>query len=925
MAEQVNIENVGGENGVASEITLMKLLAAMELLANKTGADNKMAIKKANEQYKKSISDLNKATKTSTKERKENTEAVKDSTEAHETYASTITGTVMNALGKFAGSLWNVGNELLQGGDQIGDFAKHLPYVGDKAKDLAKFADDSISSFRELSSNGASFNNSLIEMRYAAAAAELNLDEFSGLVISNTDTLRMMGGTVQAGVKQFVALNKELKDTGGFGELKTLGFTIEEINEGLLSYSNLQMRLGRRERMTQTELVNSSREYMKELNLISKVTGKQRKEIEQGLAADAANASFRAMANSFAEGSEESKNFVSNMAMIKGLPEDMQTIIKDIADGVAQTDLGKKFSALAPEAAEQIAYALQNGLPKEELINAFSGLKNIDREILGGVGRNASAMAQALEESIPGISAILNIEPELRKFSEMNIAAARKEAEATDNTTAQLSKFEDSVKSLRAQIHTSLLDTGIFQQVGLGLGHVNEGLGKAAEGIANTSAYLQSLSGEEKSDLIDKTLFTGGIVAAIAGLLAAPSIVGALKDRIGGMFGGGDDDGGRTSRRSGGRAGRSSALGGFAKRLGGMAALGAGGIKAGLGIAAIGAGVGAAIIAVGAAIAGAAWLTGAALPKFTDGIKTFEELDSAKLKDAATAIGALAGAMAKMAGGKILDGLASFNIDWFDDEEDKAKEAQEKLEKMQGIFKQLDHFSQFSISPEALESIKSNAAALKVYSDAMSSVGTGASIASAGSLLESISGFFGGENPLEKLETFSKADIKNEKLQKNIASLKLFTEAFESVKDSGMMSFDFNDDLVDVVEDLADVDGNALNKTAKGMKVLASINGFEGSLDGLKDLDVDNVVNYTDAIEDLVEQLEELNKQLNGETNGGRFGSRKQDYSAGDLLSQTDKNKSKDDVNTTALIRVLEEIREVNKRTLRAINNMGDV
>jgi len=43
------------------------------------------------------------------------------------------------------------------------------------------------------------------------------------------------------------------------------------------------------------------------------------------------------------------------------------------------------------------------------------------------------------------------------------------------------------------------------------------------------------------------------------------------------------------------------------------------------------------------------------------------------------------------------------------------------------------------------------------------------------------------------------------------------------------------------------------------------------------------------------------------------------------LLGQSSKTKSQDQVNTSALLRVLEEIRELNKRTLRAINESGNV
>jgi len=100
---------------------------------------------------------------------------------------------------------------------------------------------------------------------------------------------------------------------------------------------------------------------------------------------------------------------------------------------------------------------------------------------------------------------------------------------------------------------------------------------------------------------------------------------------------------------------------------------------------------------------------------------------------------------------------------------------------------------------------------------------------------------------------------------------------------------------------------------------------------GLKNLDVDNVIDYAEAIEELTEAIADLNKELKGDSGGG-FGrgrsrggsSGGSDYNAGDLLGQMDKSKKENDVNTTDLIRVLEEIKNLNKRTLRSINEIRD-
>lgn len=864
MADQVNIENVGGDNGIASEITLQKLLAAMELMANKTGADNKMAIKKANEQYKKSISDLNKATKKGTGAREDNTEAVKDSTEAHRDHASMLSGPVMSALGKLSGSVLNLGNELLQGSNSIGAFSQHLPYVGKILGPFSEFVDNSIDTFRSLSASGASFNNSLVEMRYASAAAQLNLDEFAGLVTANTETLRMMGGTVQQGVRQFTNLNKELKDTGGFRELKTLGFTVEEINEGLLNYSQLQMRLGRSERMTQAQMAESASAYMKELNLMSKATGKRREELEQGMLENSVDASFRAMQNQFEQGSEGAENFQRSMMAIQALPPEFQTAMKDLADGVAQTDIGQKLAAVSPEIAEA-ARQIGAGADPQILLDALKGLRGVDEKILGGVGPTAAATAQALEGLVPGISTIANYSNIVAKVGEMDLNAAEKEAKATDGTTAALTTFEDSIRDLRAQIQTELLNTGVFQGVGNGLGYVNTALHDAAGGLREASAYIREFSEEDKQNLMDsaESFFTdpkviGAGVAGIGVLFASAAIKSALASSIGGLFG---SKGGVMSGKGGVRGGAGGGIGRGIGRGAGAAGAGAlSGIAKGLSAfanpkVAAGAGVLAAVITgVGAAIAAATWMTGSALPVFAEGMASFETLDGDKLKLAGEGMLSIAGGLAAFGGASIVGGVGSL----------------------------------------------------------------------ASSVTEGIAGLFGGDDPLEKLQRFGDLDLDVRGIERNAKAMRMFTDAFASMNQSGMMDFDVNDDAVELIEDLADVDGRALERTARGMKTLASVRGFEDTLSGLKDLDADNVENYRESLEDLVETLEKLNEQLAG-GDSGFLGSDKPEYTAGDLLGQSSKTKSQDQVNTSALLRVLEEIRELNKRTLRAINESGNV
>lgn len=70
--------------------------------------------------------------------------------------------------------------------------------------------------------------------------------------------------------------------------------------------------------------------------------------------------------------------------------------------------------------------------------------------------------------------------------------------------------------------------------------------------------------------------------------------------------------------------------------------------------------VGAAIAAIGAGIAGATWLMGAALPKLTEGLKTFESLEGAKLAEVGKSLGSLSLGLTEFAGSQFATAISGF-------------------------------------------------------------------------------------------------------------------------------------------------------------------------------------------------------------------------------------------------------------------------
>ena len=718
MADEIEIINVGGD-GVASDATLKALISAVEKMGG-SGSSTGAKVQELHNQAVKS------GIKVSTQNRdalEQNTKSVNTASKATSNFANKMKGAMFGAIGAVTNGLAGIGNELLNGGSQLGDFTQHIPVFGTLFGPFVGYLDRSIESFRQLSSVGASFNNSIEDMRRAAATSGMTLDEYTGFVSQNAEDLRLFGSTVQGGALGFTRLNKELKKTGQFNELKELGFSVMEINESLVGYASLQQKLGRLQGQSTEELAVGAGSYLKELDKLAKVTGKSREELEKQADALAADASFRAMANKLQ--GEELQNFTSSMQIIESIGGSTAVALKDLADGVPQTE---EAIALIAQAGPEVQYAMERvaqGADPQILIDALGAAGEKIDENSAGIG---AAGLTAIRTTNAAYGSIADEAYKLRKMGEQDLEAAQAEQDKRSEVTAKLATFDDAVRGIRETIQVALLDSGVFDLLGTMVTDVvgvlkttlgSDAFKKSMEDIsAQIKLFLEDVKNIGIKESIQNLFKEGGpfegafdgiktafkdamisgapvIVAAIAGVFAAGKVVDMIGSGIKAAFGmGGGDSGGKSSK--GGKGGKGG--GGLGKALGGLT----GGLLSGLakGIAAFAnpaiplgaAALGAAIVAIGAGIAGAAWLTGKALPTFSEGLQSFESLDGDKLAAVGKGVTSLgvglvafgAGSVASAIGG-ITDMFAGFL--GADSPADKIADMAEKLSGVDsGIF-----------------------------------------------------------------------------------------------------------------------------------------------------------------------------------------------------------------------------------------------
>ena len=461
MAEPIEITNVG-DGGVASEATLQSLVRAIEKMG---GGKGNASAKKVQEAYTKSQQSGLKANTEFSSSMNEASEAADKAASALSGLGSTVLAGIFGAFGALKSSITGLAGELVNGGDTLTDFAKHVPVVGSTLSIFTSYLDNTTAAFRDLSSVGAGFGNNLKLVQDTAANLELGLGEFQSLVGSNSETLRLLGGTVTQGIAEFAKINKLMK-AGPWDDLKAMGFTVMEINEGMVGYIELQRTLGRNEKMSAAEIARGSGEYLEQLDRLSKVTGKSRKEMEATMQRQAQDAGFRALMNQFDEGSEEAKNFAASMAMIDTLPADVAAGMKDLADGIPQTEAGVALLATAGPEMRDAMMKVAQGADPQVIIDAI-GAAGVDIEKFSGLeGTERAAFIEQLRQSNPTMAGILDAATQMQKLGSAEFKAAQDEQAKRDDISSTLTTFDDKIKEIRASIAKAFLDSGLFENLG---------------------------------------------------------------------------------------------------------------------------------------------------------------------------------------------------------------------------------------------------------------------------------------------------------------------------------------------------------------------------------------------------------------------------------------------------------------------------
>ena len=638
--------------------------------------------------------------------------------------------------------------------------------------------DSTAKTFYDLTKAGATFGGDMIAMRNAASASGSTLEDFSKAVGGNIKGLSSFSGGSTNGAMALTNLTREARNNQR--ELTRLGISYRDTPEFLAGFvgdlSNagfsLQSFGGDFSRVAKVAVT-----YRKDLQALSEITGKNLADQEaesKKLATDAAFQSLLADMNV-----EQAASMKALMASMSPLEQQMLKEKMVLGTFGAETAAAAATMPGVAGRVTDVTNALARG--ESDMVAVYANSSTARHAQLAedaAIARDYAKMGVFTNNTLTKIgeenAIFLSRQAEQNAQAAGNLEEVRKQQAIQQELTQNITEREEAMQQIRVAFQTlgtALIDSGV---VGVIVSGMNI--------LADTISGISSLIGDNVISAL--VIGIGGLFAASAAVGAVKSGVGAITDKLtAGLFGGG------------GGAGKGG--GGI---LGGLLSGAATGLKAfsnpqiliGAGILA------GTILPIDGVIAGATWLMGAALPKLTDGLKGFTEIDGTALANTAYGMLLLSGALAACGAGTAVAGLGSL-VGGITSGIGKLFGAEDPMDK-------LVRFASYDIDTVRVEN---NAKAMVAYSKAMAAFGSSQAAESLGSLVGGIAKgisnfFFGEDDPLESIKKFSEAQINTEEIVKKSAAVRDMMNVFASVSTLADTEFTYIDNMTAAIYKLAD-------------------------------------------------------------------------------------------------------------------------
>ena len=356
-----------------------------------------------------------------------------------------------------------------------GPLAIALNGMSDAARVYVKMAgaqaDALMKSYQDLSSVGAAGKADLTDVyttmsKFGVTSRE-ELPKFTQMLSQNSEMLAKMGGTVSQGMKQFADVSASIQQTGLQTEFMNMGMSVDSINKGIAGYLKIQTQAGASQKMTQEQLNVGAAEYIRNMDVLSKLTGKSAealgKEREERMNDEKYMLMRRQQEQVAARGGAEGERMAATikqqdelLSVIKAQygDETAKAAMRAMGPNGAQSEEGLKLLRSLPETYKIIADMNKGGKASNEEIAAVMA-KESSKYL-----NNTSGLVQA-GGTTGGLNSVELIRGENARAAQAKanaeaVAAGGKSKTATqtakDQQTAQTETPDSSVAAMTALV-----------------------------------------------------------------------------------------------------------------------------------------------------------------------------------------------------------------------------------------------------------------------------------------------------------------------------------------------------------------------------------------------------------------------------------------------------------------------------------------
>lgn len=388
------------QKAVYDELQAKRANILKEVQRNKMFSDELKSLgysQDANGKLIKTSVELNDAQKKQIRELSKHEEKIRELQKRHDEFGETMKknlGSLVKGFGSFASSLAKGDSSFASlnpiidlVADALGSVAKLIPIFGDgiasgikvgaeAAKLTMELLDKNLKMFQDISNMGGLVSNGMQGLQEQVIASGMSMEGFTKIVRENGTELAAFGGTVGLGANKFMGAIGEITKKGGKLEqsgieLRKLGLTADDVGEQAAAFLQQEIRLGRGREMTTERLQQGTIAYVKELDLLQKVTGLSREEIQKQRDTLMSDTRYRmAFEKTRQENGDAAAEAMNKFIMSVKDPE-LKRGIMDLASGVATTDEARKAIVTYGNTIPEILSRLKQVRKPEDTAKAF--------------------------------------------------------------------------------------------------------------------------------------------------------------------------------------------------------------------------------------------------------------------------------------------------------------------------------------------------------------------------------------------------------------------------------------------------------------------------------------------------------------------------------------------------------------------------